>query len=341
MKIAKYALTLCAAFVVTLVCGGNWIAAKGPPVANFPDFFPFNINKTGDVAVDKIGNVYVNVTDIDGHVKIWEFSPAGDGPFQIADIGIGTAYGLAVDAVGDLYANMIGIDPGDTGVYRIGRDGVPVQIAGTQQLVWPNALAFDQRGNLYVTESVSASGAGGIWRIPPGGEAELWLRDPLLTGIGGILAKFPVGANGIAFYHGDLYIANSDKTLIVRIAIHPDGTPGQPDTWKTLEEVSESPLAGGLKPPAPDGIALDVHGNVYIAMVTRNAVVRVNAEDQSQETIAVFGSDPELFAPFDAPNSVAFGTGKGARQSLFVTNTNPSLRGLVKIEAGLPGLPLP
>ena len=54
------------------------------------------------MAVDKAGNVYVNVTEADGRVKIWKFSPAGEGPFLIADIGIGTAHGLAADAEGDV-----------------------------------------------------------------------------------------------------------------------------------------------------------------------------------------------------------------------------------------------
>jgi len=115
--------------------------------------------------------------------------------------------------------------------------------------------------------------------------------------------------------------------------------------------VQESPLAGKL-PLAGDGLALDVHGNVYVAMVTRAAVVRINAEDLSQETIAAFLFDQNapLFAPLDTPNSLAFGTGKGGRQSLFITNLGlrkanfgppwPG-RGLVKIEAGVPGLPLP
>jgi hypothetical protein len=38
---------------------GTWAVADGP-VADFPSFIPFDIAKTGDVAVDKVGNVYVN-----------------------------------------------------------------------------------------------------------------------------------------------------------------------------------------------------------------------------------------------------------------------------------------
>jgi sugar lactone lactonase YvrE len=96
-----------------------------------------------------------------------------------------------------------------------------------------NALAFDQTGKLYVSESHSGLppfvGQGGIWRIPRVGVAELLLQDNPFTEVGGIIAQVPVGANGIAFYQGDLYVANSDKGTIVRIQALPDGSPWKPE----------------------------------------------------------------------------------------------------------------
>jgi sugar lactone lactonase YvrE len=95
------------------------------------------------------------------------------------------------------------------------------------------------------------------------------------------------------------------------------------------------PVVGG------DGIALDVHGNLYVAVLTRSAVVRINAQDLSQETIAVFPANL-----LDFPASLAFGTGKGERTNLFVTNLGMGLPlglagpSLVKIDAGVPGDPL-
>ena len=349
MRIAKYASILCAAVVLVLVCGGNWIAAKGPPVANFPSFIPFVITKTGDVAIDKVGNVYVNVTATNGRVQVWMFSPSGGGPEVVADIGTGIAYGLAVKPNGDIYAAMRTGPNENSMVFKVGRDGIPVPVPGTENIVWANALAFDQRGNLYITETYSGSpplydGQGGIWRVPPGGEAELWLRDDLLTGIG---APPPIGANGIAFYHGDLYVVNSlryPKSLVVRVPVRPDGSPGTPDVWAELQEVPGTPgWLQSMYPPMGDGLALDVHGNVYVTMVTRAAIVKINAEDFSQETVASYFADPTgpPFAPLDAPNTIGFGTGKGGRQTLFVTNTGATGRGLVKIEAEEPGLPLP
>jgi sugar lactone lactonase YvrE len=174
----------------------------------------------------------------------------------------------------------------------------------------------------------------------------LWLRHDLLTGLAPIALSFPIGANGIAFQLGNLYVINTDKALVVRIPVRPDGSPGQPEVWKQVQDVPESVFYQNPDFSLMlDGLALDVHGNIYIAVPNRLAVVRINAADRSQETVAVF---PE--APLDMPFSLAFGTGKGERENLFVTvsgwmgllvpGTWPG-PGLVKIEVGIPGLPLP
>ncbi len=48
---------------------------------------------------------------------------------------------------------------------------------------------------------------------------------------------------------------------------------------------------------------------VIDAVVSRVALVRINAEDLSQETIGTYSFKPNepLLAPFDMPNSLAFG----------------------------------
>jgi sugar lactone lactonase YvrE len=302
----------------------------------FPAFIPFDGVATEHgvpegVAVDKPGNIYVSVNVAGGGDQIWKFAPSGE-KSVLVDFGApGLACGLAVDAIGNVYA---------------AQPVVPEQIIGG------NALAFDQRGTLYVTESFSFDGSGnyalgGIWQIPKGGTATLWLRHELLTGVYPDIMGASYGANGIGFYHGSLYVINTDKALVVRIPVRRDGSPGQPEVWKQIEEVPESiTYQNPYLPLVPDGLALDAHGNVYIAVPTRGAIVRINADDRSQETVAVY---PD--ASLDAPYSLAFGTGKGERESLFITNAGISGQfipgvpwpgpGLVKIDAGMPGLPLP
>ena len=103
---------------------------------------------------------------------------------------------------------------------------------------------------------------------------------------------------------------NTNTTDIVQIPIHPDGSPGQPVVWTKLQPVDEAPPGLKTLPLQGDGLALDVHGNVYVAVVTRSAVVRINAEDLLQETIAVFHRDNPNAMPLDIPNALAFGTVK-------------------------------
>jgi sugar lactone lactonase YvrE len=338
-----------AVFVVAGQTGGASAAAKA---GEFPAFIPMPGVTPSGLAVDKVGNVYVSIRETIGGVlygKIWKYTPAGEQSL-FAEIGQAEIYGLAVTANGDLYAAMARVGP-DKGVYRVDRKGQIELLPGSDQIVFANALAFDDQGTLYITEShsvtQSAYGQGGIWRIPRGGQAELWMRHALLTGIN--VLGYPIGANGIAFYHKDLYVTNCFPGRVLRIAVQKDGSAGEPEVWATLNPVPESPSA---LPPMADDIRFDVHGNVYVAVVSQSAVVRINALDKSQETIAAF-RDPDslpLYAPLDFSASLAFGTGKGERQNLFVTNLGMGKRfapllpwpgpGLVKIDAGAPGDPL-
>ncbi|HSL20601.1 MAG TPA: hypothetical protein VK886_03635 [Vicinamibacterales bacterium] len=352
--VGRWWLLPVALFAVVLQTGETTVAAQA---GGFPAFIPMPGVSARGVAVDKIGNVYVSVGEVraDGeHILFWKFTPAGD-PSFVADVGRGTIGGLMVTADGDLYVALAaGLD---RGVWRMDRKGQKQKVPNSEKMFFANGLAFDDRGTLYVTESVSMDrsslGQGGLWRVPRGGVAELCLRDPLLTGTGALKQPVPIGANGIAYYHGNLYITNTEQGTVVRIPLWPDGSVGTPELWTTLNEVPESPLAGAPLPVAGDGLALDVHGNLYIAVLTRSAVVRIDAQTLAQETVAAFqivphGSVPN--APFDFPASLFFGTGKGERTSLFVSNLGlgrvavPQLPwagpGLVKIDAGVPGRPL-
>ena len=309
----------------------------------FPAFIPMPGVSPRGVAVDKVGNVFVSVGEVRAnfeYIQIRKFTPAGEQLFSV-EIGQGTIGGLAVSANGDLYVAMAaGLNKG---VYRMDREGNIELLPGSDQIFFANGLAFDDRGTLYITESLSmdsppAPGPGGIWRIPRGGQAELCLRDELLTGIVVYPLPAPIGANGIAYYHGNLYVTNTAKGTVLRIPVWPDGSVGEPEKWAELQEVPGSPLPGIFPVVMGDGIALDVHGNLYVAVLTRSAVVRINLLDKSQETVAAIP-----LTPFDFPASLVFGTGKGERTNLFVTNlgmggwAGPSL---VKIDAGVSGRPL-
>jgi len=342
---------------VALLAMAGLAGAPAPDQGKFPAYIHM-IDTPSGIAVDKPGNVYVSVREpvsVDcptvGRNIIYKYTRDGTQSF-FANMGCqAVVYGLAATPNGELYVAMAATLTGtDQGVYKLDRKGNAELLPGSEQIVFANGLAFDDRGNLYVTESNSllhGPGPGGVWRIPPGGEAEVWVQHTLLTGGG----SSPVGANGIAYYHGDLFVTNTNKGTILRIPVEKDGSAGEPEVWKPLEPVAGSLPALSAFPIMPDGLALDVHGNLYMTILTRLAIVRVNADDRKQETVAVFGSSgPAPSAQLDFPASLAFGTGAGEQQNLFVTNlgwmknripagTWPGAA-LVKVPAGAPGRPL-
>jgi len=340
-----------ALFALALQPGGT-LAARSAGI--FPDFISMPGVSPRGVAVDKIGNVFVSVGVVrEGleYIQVRKFTPVGKQLFTV-EIGQGTIGGLMVTAEGDLYiALAVGTD---RGIYRMDRRRNVEFLPGSENIFFANGLAFDEVGTLYITESFSPSygGQGGLWRITRGGVVEECFHDVLFTGTGKLGFGVPVGANGIAYYHGSLYVTNTEQGTVLQVPVWPDGSVGQPEPWTTLLEVPESRLAEFPIPVCGDGVVLDVHGNLYVAVLTRSAVVRLNLVDKSQETVATFRVPDTLplSAPLDFPASLFFGTGKGERTNLFVTNLGigsskvPPLPwagpGLVKIDAGVPGKPL-
>ena len=300
-------------------------ASASGPFATLVTFNPAAGEFPEGVTLDKTGNIYMSLTPL-GQIRM--FAPDGSQSLlaTVPATGVFGPTGLAVDAPGNVYAADVTFDPATRGVYRIARDGTSVRLSGTEGIEFANGLAFDQRGNLYVTDSV----LGAVWRIPPGGTAEIWDKDPLLAGNGSFGFGFPIGANGIAYRHGDIFVTNTEGAKIVRIPVQPDGAAGTP------EVVVQGPALFGA-----DGLALDVHGNLFVAVSAQSTLLRVGATDGQIATLATAADGLE------SVSSLAFGTGKGDREALFLANfaffgppasAHPAL---LKFQAGVPGTPLP
>ena len=305
------------------------------------------------VAVDKTGNVFATSTFTGELLKF----PPGSSDFEVfgsidgwatgGQFGAGFL-GLAVDAQGNVYGAAQWF--GSTGVYKFDRKtGDETLIAGTEQMSFPNALAFDKVGNLYVTDSNSTGVSnpipaghvplGAIWRIDRGRAATKWLESPLLGGNGQAGLATPVGANGIVYRKGVLTVANVEGFGLLTVPILGDGSAGEITPVPTIGwPVLGSPF--GVIPAVPDGIALDVHGAIYVASVAHNAVIRVNTDG----TVDTLFHDP-AYTVLNFPSSLAFGTGNGLRQTLYVVNLAfgpPSTpASLVALDVGVPGQPLP
>lgn len=291
----------------------------------FPSYIAFD-RAQGEVAegvaVDKLGNVYVSIGGSGPRrAEIWKFTPAGEKSVLI-DFGTPGVLGLTADATGNVYVAR-NIAPSN-GVFRVSSDGQAIRLPGTEQIVLPNSLAFDPEGNLFVTETFSfdppltpyaytnyiapAFGRGGIWRIPPQGTAELWLRDDLLSGTGSLafLLPYPCGANGIGYFENALYVANTERGLVLRIPVLPDGGPGTIETVAQVPDPDPTYLSS-FGPPVPDGLALDSQGNIYVPVINRHAVIRINADGKAWTTLATWpiASTPRRVWPSARPRASA------------------------------------
>lgn len=279
------------------------------------------------VTVDKRGNVFVALSPLGQVVKV----PAGTDdvePFAQVSINPGDfgVLGMTTDAPGNVYAAVLSTDPDSNGVWKFDRkSGDGTRIPGTDVITFPNSVAFDQRGTLYVTDTI----LGAVWRVPRGGSAEPWIVDPLLAGTGLFDFGFPIGANGISVRHHTVYVGVTEQGSIVTIPIEPDGSAGAASVW--FQQI-------GL---AVDGIALDVHGNVYFANPIPSGVYRITTDG----VLEALTTDTSVL---DNPTSVAFGTGGGDKQTLYAVNFSVALGtplgagpSLVAIDAGQPGLPVP
>ena len=279
---------------------------------------------TEGIALDRTGDVFVSVSPLG---DLWKI-PAGsttpqpfghiDGIVPGRDFGL---LGLAVDVFGNVYGAVQSADPAADGVWRFDRrTGDATRLPGTDAIAIPNGLAFDTRGTLYVTDSA----AGAIWRIPWGGSAQVWLQDPALSGDGSLGLGVPLGANGIAYRNGVFTVTNTEQRTILSI-----------DRSGSIDVVTT--MSGN-----PDGVAMDVFGNAYVAVNLQDTIARV-APDGSVDVVA--SGDP-----LDFPSSLAFGTARAQRRTLYGVNFSLSeIFGLppgfgpavFTVSVGAPGVPVP
>jgi sugar lactone lactonase YvrE len=248
------------------------------------------------IALDHRGDVFVSVSPLG---DLWKI-PAGtttphpfghvDGITPGSDFGL---LGLAVDVQGNVYGAVQSADPAANGVWRFDRrTGDATQLPGTQAIGIANGLAFDHNGNLYITDSAT----GAIWRVPWGGSASIWAQDPALAGDGSLHLGVPLGANGIAVRHRTLTVTNTEQHTILSIPT------SDPSAIRVVATLSGN----------PDGVAIDVHGDAYVAVNLANTIAKISPSG----SVSVVASGN----PLDFPSSVAFGTAHGGRRTLYGVN---------------------
>ncbi|WP_329119618.1 SMP-30/gluconolactonase/LRE family protein [Streptomyces sp. NBC_01353] len=144
-------------------------------------------------------------------------------------VGVAVASGIVRAHDGTLYVNYA-TGTSETGIWRIDpHGGAPVQIAELPVDGFPNGLALDEECSvLYAADSVR----GTVWSVPrEGGTPTAWAT-------GTALQPLPapdgfIGANGIKFHNGAVWVSNSDRQTLLRIPVRPDKSAGTVETRAT------------------------------------------------------------------------------------------------------------
>lgn len=176
-----------------------------------------------------------------------------------------------------------------------------------------NDLAFDDVGNLYVTDSFAAT----IYRVPAGGGAPVvWFTDPRLEGD----VNVPFGVNGIRmdedYEHVYVSVTAENGTLdgvIYRLPLcHPSAA--------NLHEFHRYPFADSFELAGPDGIAFGKSGKLYVTLAgtSQLSVLGVHGTEKARYSgpAANPGKSPNPM-PWANPANIAFDKHTG---SLLVTN---------------------
>lgn len=291
-------------------------AMASPPVTTLVTFNPSLGELPESVTADDFGNLYISVGgtirkfDTAHHLSTLATVPIPAGAFSV---------GVKVGPDGYIYmaSGALFTEPNAAYIWRISpATGKAKVFATLPPASFPNDMAFDERGQLYVTDSF----LGQIWKIDSRGNPSVWLQDARL--LGNPLAPVPVfhafGANGVALDASQrhLYVGNTDYGRILRVEIR-GGKAG------AVEVVAESELLKGA-----DGIALDERGTLYVAVNAHDRIATVDPRGG----ISVYAEG----APFDAPSSVVFGRGCRGERTLYLSSF-----ALYRANGFIPGTPQP
>jgi sugar lactone lactonase YvrE len=297
------------------------------------------------LAFDAAGRLYVASGD-----TVFTLRPDPDTPptATVFASGVPGANGLAFDPDGNLW-----VSDGTTGqgrVWRVGRDGVPVEVFRVQPMV---------------NEVNLVDGVGGVGRdprsLPPGS---------VTVTPGGRSAADTAGsqhlvANGLAFTPDGrtLYVADTARGAIWRVALDDRGrvtTPTGCDTTFAADTLClDAVLVAHPYLEGADGIALDTAGTIWAAANERNALVAV---DRSGRVVEFFRNSPDPdtrlrnggplefpTSPFLSGRRLCVTQSDGSRRDNFPNTggeVGPTVPGRAKISCldqplAAPGLPLP
>ncbi len=228
------------------------------------DLLATGIHQVANPAVDAAGNIYATFSGQRGQetpVSVFRITPSGEAaPFVT---GITNATGLAVGPDGYLYVSS----RNDGTIYRVSPEGAVSNYSEGMGIA--TGICFDGGGNLYVGDR-----SGTIFKIAP--DRQIFVYATLEPSISAYHLAF--GLDDRLFVAGPT--TSSYDTLY---AIAQDGT-------ATVH-------FRGLG--RPQGIALDVAGNVYVpaSLGGRRGIVQVSADGTAELVAAGSGIAGLAFVP--------------------------------------------
>ena len=320
------------------------------------------IHQASGIAIDSSGNLYI-ADSLNNRIRKVSGGTistiAGSGAFSYSgDGGPATSAQLfgpqatAVDAAGNLYI----ADTNNNVVREVNAKGVISTIAGTgtagssgdggaataAQLNAPQGIAVDAAGNVYIADTANAK----VRRISGGTISTVAGNGtPGYSGDGGGAASAMLNTPvGLAIDSaGNLYIADSGNNVVRKVS-----TGGTISTFAGNGSQGYSGNGGAAAAAqlnAPEGVAVDAAGNVYIADTLNSAIREVNSKGVIQ-TIggtgrAGYTGDGGLAtaAQFGSPTSIAV----DAVGNLYIADSGSRIRkifpsGIVNTIAGSTGL---
>lgn len=268
------------------------------------------------IAVDAQGNLYVSEY---GNCTIRKITAAGVVSTVAGSVGVCDASafnnprGVAVDGVGNVYV----ADTDNCVIKKITPLGAVVTLAGSgtpgtadgpgvsASFRYPNGIAVDWLGNVYITDS----GSHRIRKITPGG----WVSTIAGTGSAGnsdgngLSASFNLPTGIAVESSGSLVVSDSGNYSIRRISPTGQVTTLAGGTWGAGDGFGP---AGQFEKPL--GIAVSALGDIYVADSYNTAIRKVTAAGN----VTTFAGSSSAYGWADGTGSAArFGGPEGVAAS--------------------------